>query len=174
MDAPVSCVVRDSRAEDLAQVQSIYRFHVLHGLASFEEQPPSLEDITRRRRDVLARELPHLVAEANGEVVGYGYAAPYRDRSAYRFTLEDSVYVDHRQTRRGIGRALLDELVRRCERGPWRQMIAIIGDSDNIPSIALHQRLGFRRVGHLQGVGFKFGRWIDSVLMQRGLGEHGR
>jgi L-amino acid N-acyltransferase YncA len=166
----VSCMVRDSRDEDLAQVESIYRFHVLHGLASFEEQPPPLEEIKRRRRDVLARGLPHLVAEAHGEVVGYAYATPYRVRSAYRFTLEDSVYVDQRQTRRGIGRALLGELVRRCERGPCRQMIAIIGDSDNTPSIALHQSFGFRRVGHLQAVGFKFGRWIDSVLMQRALG----
>src|SRR5262249_28085166 len=111
----------------------------------------------------------HLVAEANDEVVGYAYAAPYRARSAYRFTIEDSVYVDHRRARRGIGRVLLGELIRRCETGPWRQMIAVIGDSDNAPSIALHQRLGFRHVGNLHAVGFKLGRWVESVLMQRAL-----
>src|SRR5262249_5973127 len=140
------------------------------GLASFEERPPSVEEIRRRRYDALHRGLPHLVAELNGEVVGYAYAAPYRSRSAYRFTVEDSVYVDHRQPRHGIGRALLRELLRRCESGSWRQMIAVIGDSDNAASIALHQSLGFRLVGNLHAVGFKFGRWIDSVVMQRALG----
>ena len=165
----MTCLIRDSHAKDLAQVHSIYRFHVLHGLASFEEQPPSIEDIERRRGDVLDRGLPHLVAEAYDEIVGYAYAAPYRTRSAYRFTIEDSVYVDHRRARCGIGRVLLGELIGRCESGPWRQMIAVIGDSDNTPSIALHQRLGFRRVGNLRAVGFKIGRWVDSVLMQRAL-----
>jgi L-amino acid N-acyltransferase YncA len=165
----MACLVRDSRDEDLAQVQSIYCFHVRRGLASFEEQPPSVEEMKRRRCDVLGRGLPYLIAQTSGEIAGYAYAAPYRFRSAYRFTIEDSVYVDQRHYRCGVGRALLGELIGRCEKGPFRQMIAVIGDSDNISSIALHQRLGFRRVGHLQAVGFKFGRWVDSVLMQRAL-----
>src|SRR5262245_32324672 len=118
----MTCIVRDSRDEDVARVQSIYSFHVLHGLASFEEQSPSIEEITRRRCDVLGRGLPYLIAEMDGEVAGYAYAAPYRSRSAYRFTIEDSVYVDHRWNRCGIGRALLGELIRRCEKGPFRQM----------------------------------------------------
>lgn len=166
----MSCVIRDSREDDLVQVHSIYSHHVLQGTASFEEEPPSVEELTRRRTDVLARGLPYLVAEIDRRVVGYSYAAPYRSRPAYRFTLENSVYVDHRLSRRGIGRKLLSELIARCEAGPWRQMVAVIGDTDNTPSIALHEQAGFRVVGTLRSVGFKFGRWLDSVLMQRALG----
>ena len=125
----------------------------------------------RRRGDVLGRGLPYLVAEVDHQVVGYSYATPYRSRSAYRFTLENSVYVDHRLNRRGIGQALLSALIARCEKGEWRQMVAIIGDINNVASIALHERLGFRRVGTLQAVGYKFGRWVDTVLMQRALGH---
>jgi len=161
--------IRDSNDEDIASVQSIYGFHVLHGLASFEEVPPPVEEIRHRRADVLSRSLPYLVAVLDGHIVGYSYAAPYRSRSAYRFTIENSVYVDHRMSRRGIGHALLSELIARCQRNEWRQMIAVIGDSDNVASIALHERLGFRLVGNLRAVGFKFGRWVDSVLMQRAL-----
>jgi L-amino acid N-acyltransferase YncA len=170
----MSWLVRASRDEDVGSIQSIYAFHVLHGLASFEEQPPCVEEIGRRRIDVLERGLPYLVAVLDGKVVGYSYAAPYRARSAYRFTIENSVYVDHRLARHGIGRALLGELIDQCQRGEWRQMIAVIGDSDNVGSIRLHERLGFRLTGTLQAVGFKFGRWVDSVLMQRALdGRHG-
>jgi L-amino acid N-acyltransferase YncA len=161
--------VRDSCDEDVASVQAIYAFHVLHGLASFEEEPPSVEELVRRRRDVLARGLPYLVAERDGEIVGYSYAAPYRTRSAYRFTVEDSVYVDHRQSRTGVGHALLSGLIARCRTGGWHQMIAVIGDSENAASIALHERLGFRLTGTFRGVGYKFGRWVDSVLMQLAL-----
>ncbi len=145
-----------------------------HGSASFEEEPPSAEELARRRADVLGRGLPYLVAEIDGEVVGYAYASPYRARSAYRFSIENSVYVDHRRHRRGIGRALLAALIERCERGARRQMIAVIGDSANVSSIALHEQLGFRMVGTLRSVGFKFGRWVDTVLMQRELGAGGR
>jgi L-amino acid N-acyltransferase YncA len=162
----MSCGVRDSCDEDMASVQAIYAFHVLHGLASFEEEPPSVEELARRRSDVLARGLPYLVAERHGEIVGYGYAAPYRTRSAYRFTVEDSVYVDHRQSRTGVGHALLAGLIARCRAGGWHQMVAVIGDSENAASIALHERLGFRLTGTLRAVGYKFGRWVDSVLMQ--------
>lgn len=168
------CVVRDSRVEDIRRIQEIYDFHVRNGVASFEEETPSTEDMARRRADVIGRGLPYLVAEADGEIVGYSYAAPYRSRSSYRFTLENSVYVDNRLSRRGIGTALLARLIERCETGEFRQMIAVIGDSDNLPSIALHERLGFQRVGTLHAVGFKLGRWLDSVLMQRALGSGDR
>ena len=124
-----------------------------------------------RRRAILALDLPYLVADQDGCLAGYCYAAPYRTRTAYRHTLEDSVYVAHDQQGRGIGRALLSALLARCEAGPWRQMIAVIGDASNAGSIALHHRLGFRMVGTLRSVGFKFNRWVDSVLMQRALGQ---
>ncbi|HLH91779.1 MAG TPA: GNAT family N-acetyltransferase [Xanthobacteraceae bacterium] len=166
----IPCLIRDSKEADVAAISSIYGHHVRHGSASFEEEPPSPEEIGRRRADVLARGLPYLVAAIDDEVVGYAYASPYRARSAYRFSIENSVYVDHRRHRGGVGRALLTALIARCEAGMWRQMIAVIGDSANISSIALHERLGFRMVGTLHAAGFKFGRWVDTVLMQRELG----
>src|SRR6266446_8084032 len=163
------CVVRDSRDEDMPKIHAIYGFHVLHGLASFEEEPPSVDELSRRRGDVLDRGLPYLVAEMGGVVVGYSYAAPYRSRPAYRFTVENSVYVDHNLPRRGAGYSLLCALIARCAERECRQMIAVIGDSENMASVALHERLGFIRIGTLRAVGFKFGRWVDSVLMQRPL-----
>ena len=163
-------LVRDARDDDMDAVQAIYAHHVLHGTASFEEEPPPLAEMRRRRAEVLARGLPYLVAEADGQVAGYSYATPYRSRSAYRFSIENSVYVDHARHRSGIGRALLGELIARCERGEWRQMIAVIGDSAQAASIGLHASFGFRHVGTLQAVGLKFGRWLDTVLMQRALG----
>jgi L-amino acid N-acyltransferase YncA len=166
----VDCRIRDARELDLAAVQSIYRHYVLHSAATFEEEPPSLDELLHRRSEVLRRGLPYLIAEVNGEVVGYSYATPYRSRPCYRFTVENSVYVDHRLTGQGIGRALLAELIARCEKGQWRQMVAVIGDSNNIASIKLHGSLGFHAVGTLAAVGYKFGRWIDTVLMQRALG----
>jgi phosphinothricin acetyltransferase len=165
------CVVRDSREADMADVQVIYAHHVLHGAASFEEEPPALAEMQRRRAEVLGRGLPYLVAEVGGRVAGYSYASPYRARPAYRFTIENSVYVDPARPRAGIGRALLAALISRCEAGDWQQMIAVIGDSANTASIGLHAALGFRHVGTLQAVGFKFGRWVDSVLMQRALAQ---
>ena len=164
-------LVRDARDDDMGAVQAIYAHHVLHGTASFEEEPPPLAEMQRRRADVLARGLPYLVAELDGRITGYSYATPYRARSAYRFSIENSVYVDHARHRSGVGRALLTELIARCERGDWRQMIAIIGDSAQAASIGLHASLGFRHVGTLQAVGIKFGRWLDTVLMQRALGQ---
>ena len=165
---------RDSTDADLDEVRAIYSHHVLHGLASFEEIAPDLAELGSRRAAVLARGLPYLVAESDSRVVGYAYATPYRPRSAYRHSLEDSVYVRDGFAGRGIGAALLGELVERCSRGPWRQMIAVIGDSANEPSIALHRKLGFREAGTLDAVGFKFGRWVDSILMQRALGAGSR
>ena len=163
-------LVRDATDADLGVVTSIYAQHVLHGLASFEEIPPSLDEIRSRRAGVLQLGLPYLVAEMNGRVVGYSYATFYRTRPAYRYTVEDSVYVEDGLNGHGIGTALLTELIARCERGPWRQMLAVIGDSGNAGSIALHRRLGFKPAGNLVAVGFKLGRWVDSVFMQRALG----
>jgi phosphinothricin acetyltransferase len=164
-------VVRDAGDHDIAAVQAIYAHHVLHGSASFEEVPPSCDELAQRRAAVLAAGLPYLVADLDGRVVGYSYAGLYRPRSAYRHTIENSVYVDHRLAQRGIGRALMGALIARCERGRWRQMVAVIGDSGNAGSIALHRAFGFRLIGTFQSVGFKHGRWLDSVLMQRALGS---
>jgi phosphinothricin acetyltransferase len=166
--API--VVRPSHASDVAPITAIYRHHVLHGLASFEEVPPDADELARRRADVLARGLPHLVACDGGAVLGYAYAGPYRTRSAYRYTVEDSVYIAPEAIRRGVGRALLAAVIDACALAGCRQMIAVIGDSGHAASIGLHRALGFEPAGMLRAVGFKFGRWVDSVLMQRALG----
>jgi phosphinothricin acetyltransferase len=163
--------IRLSRDDDVAEIAAIYRHHVLHGIASFEDIPPAEDEVARRRRDVVALGLPYLVAEQSGRVVGYCYASRYRARSAYRFTLEDSIYIDAAETGRGIGRALLSSLIERCCELGYRQMVAVIGGSDQWPSIRLHEALGFTRAGLLPAVGFKFGSWIDCVLMQRALGS---
>jgi phosphinothricin acetyltransferase len=163
--------VRDARDADMAAVQAIYAHHVLHGLATFEEVPPSVDELIARRAAVIGAGLPYLVAERGGAVVGYSYASAYRPRPAYRYAIEDSVYVADDLAGRGIGAALLVALIARCEAGPWRQMIAIIGDTGNAASIALHRRHGFDLVGTLHAVGFKLGRWVDTVLMQRVLGS---
>ena len=164
-------LIRPAAAQDLTAIQSIYAYHVLHGLASFEEEPPSVEEMRRRYEEVTAQGLPYVAAEDNGEVLGYGYCTLYRSRSAYRYTLEDSIYVRHGLQGKGIGKALLAELVARCQVLDYRQMIAVIGDSANAASIALHASLGFVRAGNLRSSGYKFGRWVDSVLMQLPLGE---
>jgi L-amino acid N-acyltransferase YncA len=166
-------IVRDAAEADFPAIAEIYGHHVLTGLASFEETAPSPEELTERWRAVSSHGLPYLVAEIDGRVVGYGYAAPYRSRSAYRFTVEDSVYIAADSGGLGLGSALLASLIERCRTGPWQQMVAVIGDSENHASIGLHRKFGFRHVGTLQRVGFKFGRWIDSVLMQRALREEG-
>jgi L-amino acid N-acyltransferase YncA len=169
-DTRSAILVRDARDTDMDAVTKIYAAHVLYGLASFEEVPPSLDEMTTRRAAVLQLGLPYLVAELDGRVVGYSYATFYRTRPAYRYTVEDSVYVEDGFHGRGVGTALLAELIARCERGPWRQMLAVIGDSGNAGSIALHRRMGFAPAGNLVSVGFKLGRWVDSVFMQRALG----
>jgi L-amino acid N-acyltransferase YncA len=163
--------VRPATPEDLPAIQAIYAHHVLHGLASFEEEAPPVEELRRRFDDVHARRLPWLAADFGGTLAGYGYCAPYRARSAYRYALEDSIYVRAGSEGRGVGTALLDALIRECERLDYRQMVAVIGDSANLASINLHTSFGFLRVGTLRSVGFKFGRWVDSVLMQRSLGS---
>jgi L-amino acid N-acyltransferase YncA len=171
---PAGVVVRDATEADIASIQSIYEHHVLHGLATFEEVAPTVEEMTARRAATLALGLPYLAAEAEGRVVGYAYATSYRPRPAYRYTIEDSVYVAQGLGGRGIGSALLGAVITRCEWGPWRQMLAVIGDSGNAASIAVHRRLGFRLTGTFDAVGFKLGRWVDTVLMQRPLGSGDR
>ena len=170
--APVasSLVIRDATERDIEAVQAVYAHHVLHGYGSFEESPPSTAEMARRFAEVRARGLPYLIAELDGGVAGYSYAQPYRARSAYRYSVEDSVYVAPRASGQGVGQALLGLLVERCAALGLRQMVAVIGDSRNLPSIRLHERVGFVRAGVLADIGFKRGRWIDSVLMQRALG----
>src|SRR3954469_8051001 len=143
----MNVVVRSSHDGDAAAIAAIYRHHVLHGVASFEDIPPDEDEVARRRGGILALKLPYLVAERSGRVVGYCYASRYRARSAYRFTLEDSIYVDAAEVGHGIGRGLLSTLLERCCELGYRQIAAVIGGSDQWPSIRLHERLGFRRAG---------------------------
>ena len=169
-----SVLVRDAADADVARIQQIYAYHVLHGTASFELEPPTLEQMRERYAAVRANGMPYLVAEVDGAVRGYAYVTPYRPRPAYRNTVEDSVYVEHGWHGLGIGNRLLAELVARCRDGGWRQMIAVVGDSRNAASIALHARQGFHPAGTLRSVGYKFGQWRDTVLMQRELGDGDR
>jgi L-amino acid N-acyltransferase YncA len=163
-------VVRPSRDDDIAAITAIYGHHVLNGIASFEEVPPSNEEMARRRSELVTRGLPYFVAEREGKVLGYCYAGPYRARVGYRFSLEDSIYIDPGEIGRGVGRALLTKVIECSEQLGYRQMVAVIGGSETLPSIRLHTALGFTDVGVLTNIGFKFGRWVDSVLMQRPLG----
>jgi phosphinothricin acetyltransferase len=165
--------LRDAGPADVPAIQAIYAHHVLHGRASFEETPPGVDDMQLRMAEVLRKGLPYLVAERDGEVLGYAYASSYRARSAYRYAIEDSIYIDHRCVGEGLGRTLLEALIARCETGPWRQMVAVVActaSGEGAGSLAVHERLGFRTVGRLEAVGFKHGQWIDTVLMQRPLG----
>lgn len=164
-------VIRESKEADLADILGIYTPEVLHGLATFEQAPPSVEEMRRRRQSVLQMGLPYLVAELDDTVVGYAYANNHRPRPAYRNSIENSVYVTKEMHGKGIGKALLQALIERCENGRWRQMVAVIGGSENAGSIGLHENLGFRHVGVLKAVGFKLGRWVDTVMMQRPLGD---
>jgi phosphinothricin acetyltransferase len=166
---PVS--IRPVRPADIAAITRIYAHAVRHGTASFELDPPDTSEMARRLEALVAGGFAYLVAEAESEVLGYAYAGPYRARPAYRFTVEDSVYIAPDAQRRGLGRLLLDRLIVESETRGYRQMIAVIGDSAQHSSIALHAALGFRMIGTFAAVGWKFGRWLDSVLMQRPLGQ---
>lgn len=165
-------MIRTCEPDDLPAIQAIYAGHVTTGLGSFEEVPPDVPEMSRRRNAVLDRGLPYLVAERDGRLLGYAYASPYRPRSAYRFTVEDSIYVHPDAYNQGVGSQLLRRLVADCTGLGRRQMVAVIGDSANDGSIRLHARLGFRYAGQLLGMGFKFGRWVDCVIMQLPLGEN--
>lgn len=163
--------IRAALIEDVPAIAAIYAYAVRFGTASFELEPPDEAEMTRRFQALRSGGFPYLVAESEGGIAGYAYAGPYRTRPAYRWTVEDSVYVHPDMQRRGIGRVLLARLVEQAELCGFRQMIAVIGDSSQqTPSVELHRALGFRRVGVLEDVGYKFGRWLDSVLMQRMLG----
>ena len=162
-------LVRTSTEVDVPAMIDIYAHHVQRGLGEYEFEPMNPEDIKRRRKNMLRRRLPHLVAERDGVIVGYAYAVPFRKRPAYRYAVKHSIYVHKDHLHSGIGRRLLPALIDACAGAGYRQMIAYI-DVSNLPSIQLHEAHQFRRVGILEGVGFKFGRWTDSLMMQRALG----
>ncbi|MFN3375897.1 MAG: GNAT family N-acetyltransferase [Burkholderiaceae bacterium] len=162
--------IRDSLDTDLPAITAIYAHHVLHGTGTFEIDPPSLADMTARRADVLGRALPWLVAEQDGQVLGYAYANWFKPRPAYRFSAEDSIYVADAARGKGVGRLLLQALVDECERRGVRKLLAVIGDSANAGSIGVHRTLGFTDVGVMRSVGWKFGAWRDIVLMEKTLG----
>lgn len=163
--------IRPASVSDIPAITRIYAHAVRHGTASFELEPPDEAEMTRRMRALLDAKYPYLVAEIDGAVMGYAYAGPYRTRPAYRYTVENSVYITPDAQRRGIGRALIDRLISESEARGYRLMIAVIGDSAQTPSIELHRAAGFKMVGAFEAVGYKFDRWLDSVLMQRPLGK---
>ena len=172
MTHQLACELRDSTATDIAGIAEIYGYWVEHGLASFELTPPSVTNVGERRTSILSDGFPYLVAaESDGRVLGYAYASWYRERPGYRFTCENSVYVAPGAMRRGVGTKLLARLVTRCTALEMRIMVAVIGDSGNHASIALHRRVGFEQTGVLPSIGWKHGRWLDAVLMVRRLGE---
>jgi phosphinothricin acetyltransferase len=163
--------LRDVRPGDIAAITRIYAQAVRHGTASFEIEPPDETEIARRQQTLIANGYPYLVAESAGTVAGYAYAGPYRARPAYQWTVEDSVYVEPEFHRRGLGARLLARLIADAQAAGFRQMIAVIGDSAQTASIALHERAGFTHIGTLRSVGFKHSKWLDTVLMQRALGQ---
>ena len=165
----MSTSIRPATPADIPAITRIYAHAVRHGTASFELEPPDEAEMMRRMRALFDGGYPYLVAEAEGAVAGYAYAGPYRTRPAYRFSVENSVYVAPEAHRRGIGRLLLDALISECEARGYRLMIAVIGDSAQTASIELHRAAGFKLVGAFEGVGYKFDRWLDTVLMQRPL-----
>lgn len=171
-ETPPPVVVRASRDEDIEPMLAIYRHHIRRGVepGAFEQaEQPDPNDLKRRNKNMRSRRLPHLVAEIRGTVVGYAYAVPFRKRPAYRYALKHSIYVHHDHLRSGIGRILLPALIDACAAAGFRQMIGYI-DAANVASIRLHEKFGFRQVGLLPSIGYKFGHWTDSLLMQRSLG----
>jgi L-amino acid N-acyltransferase YncA len=171
---PGAFSVRDSEPGDVPAIAAIYGHSVTASLVTFDEVAPSAAEMAQRRAEVIEAGLPFIVAVArDGQLLGYAYAAAFRRRTGYRYTLEDSVYVERTVTHRGIGTALLTALIDRCAAAGYRQMVAVIADTERTASIGLHEKLGFKMVGVLPAVGFKFSRWIDVVLMQRALGPGG-
>jgi phosphinothricin acetyltransferase len=162
--------IRPARDEDIAAITAIYSHHVLHGTGTFETTPPSADDMATRRADVLAKGLPYLVLEEAGQIAGFAYCNWFKPRPAYRFSAEDSVYLAADSSGKGWGRLLLAELAAQAERVGVRKLIAVIGDSANAGSIGVHQSLGFTHVGVLRACGWKFGRWLDVVMMEKALG----
>jgi phosphinothricin acetyltransferase len=169
----MTITIRPSTDADLPAITAIYGWNVLNGLGTFEEDPPSQDEMTRRRAAFLDRGLPYLVAEEDGVVLGYAYAGPFRLRAAYRYTVEDSVYVSPKAVGKGVGKTLLTALIAECEALGLRQLVAVIGDSGNAASIGLHAAMGFKQQGVFPAMGYKFGRWVDLVWMQRDLNGGG-
>lgn len=163
--------IRAATDADVPEIQAIYAHHVLHGTGTFEEEPPSVEEIMARYRKVVDRGFVWLVATDATGVLGYGYYAPFRERSAYRFAVEDSIYVREDVRGQGVGKMLVAKLIELATAAGLRQMIAVIGDSENVGSIGVHASLGFHMIGTMKSVGLKFGRWLDVVTMQRPLGK---
>ncbi|MDP3796522.1 MAG: N-acetyltransferase family protein [Polaromonas sp.] len=163
-------LIRPSRDEDLPAITAIYAHHVLHSTGTFETEPPSVADMTARRADVLSKGLPYLIAEEDGRIAGFAYGNWFKPRPAYRYSVEDSIYLAPDLHRKGLGRALLTELLARCEAAGIRKMMAIIGDSANAGSVGVHLALGFTQVGIIESCGWKFGAWRDIVIMQKTLG----
>ena len=162
--------ITEADERHISAIQQIYARHVLHGTATFETEPPDVAEMTARQKNIHAAGLPWFVATENGEVLGYCYLSLYRERCAYRFTLEDSVYIAPAFQGRGIGTLLLSRVVAWAEEHGFRQLIAVVGNSENIASLSLHRSAGFRHTGTLKSVGFKHGRWLDTVILQRTLG----
>lgn len=165
-DPASKVTITHAESEDFSSIQRIYAEYVLHTTISLEDEPPSVEEMKNRWKKTCENNLPYIVAKINGEVVGYAYAFPYRQRSAYRFTVEESIYVVDGLSGRGIGQQLLRTLMVHCRNGNYKQMVAIIAGSDNIASIKFHESLGFKHVGILQKVGFKLNEWVDTIIMQ--------
>jgi phosphinothricin acetyltransferase len=162
-------IIRAAQAADAEALAAIYGHHVLHGFGTFEETPPSADEMAERLAGVTRYGLPYLAAEEDGRVLGYAYAAPFRARQAYRYTAEDSVYIAPEAVGRGVGRAVLSAVIAACEAAGLRQLVAVIGDSGNAASIGLHRALGFEHLGVGKSFGFKHGRWVDVVWMQKPL-----
>ncbi|MAH85106.1 MAG: GNAT family N-acetyltransferase [Rhodospirillaceae bacterium TMED8] len=162
-------MVRDARHQDIPAIQSIYAYHVLHGVGSWEKTPPEIDEMVTRHDTITKNKYPYYVGTIDGEVLGYAYVCSYRPRPAYQFTVENSVYVANDAARRGIGLTLLDALISQCTFLGFRRMVAIIGDSANYPSIGLHKKAGFHHVGIIPACGFKHEKWLDQVIMQRAL-----
>ena len=163
--------IRPAARADLPEIQAIYAHHVLHGAGTFEEVPPSVEEMVARHDAITDKSGAYLVATDATGVLGYAYYSPYRPRSAYRYTAETSIYVRDDVRGQGVGKALVAALLTHAEAGGYRQMVAVIGDSENVASIGVHSSLGFHRAGLLRASGLKFGRWVDTVYMQRALGR---
>lgn len=168
-DAPV--IIRPRSDADMPTITQIYGHHVLNGASSWELSPPDVAEMTNRAHAMEANNFPYFVAEVDGEIAGYSYAGAYRPRPAYRYTVENSVYINDQLRRGGIGTALLQKLIDECTALGFRQMIGIVGDSQNLQSIRFHEKMGFSHMGTVKNIGFKFDRWMDQVILQRPLGD---
>ena len=170
-NSPICIEIRDVKNEDLQSIQTIYAEQVLCGISSWEETPPDLAEITKRRDTIIGANFPYRVAVIKGKVIGFSYASAYRSRTGYRFTVESSIYISKTERRCGSGKLLLGDLIKICTAQGYRQMIAVVGDSENYISINFHKKMGFQYIGSLKNIGYKFDQWMDSVLLQLSLGD---